>query len=159
MTARRPDALTDALLRLTLPLADPPGGELPSADEMAALGEGTLSPAEEAELLRRVDGSAAARAELRALYPARFKALFEAAEAAPAGGAPPSAKVLRFPTRWGPATSVAVGRAAAAAAAVFLAPLDPPEGAQLSVGVSALERGAAPGDVSVVAPGQAVDVY
>lgn len=127
------DGLTDALLRWTTPQDDPASGRLPTADEVAALGERRLKETQELELVRIIQASAAGRDELRALYPDRYAEFFVDA-------APPPAKVLRFPSPR--AMRMATGiTAAAAAAAIAFTPLSPPDDITLGITTSDTERG------------------
>lgn len=117
------DARVHQLLERLVPLLEPPAGELPDAERVAALAEGRLPQREASELIEEIRKSPAARVELRALYPERYLMLLGDAPVASTG------RVLAFPQaavrRW-----VAVGVALAAAAAlVFLVPSAPPSDA------------------------------
>lgn len=98
------------LFERLVPALEPPAGDLPDAERVAALVEGRLSPSQAHDLMEEIRRSPAARVELRALDPARYAALM--------GEVPPTtqARVLAFPSRrW-----AVVGAALAAAAALVL---------------------------------------
>ncbi len=135
------DLNSHALLERLVPALEPPSGDLPDAERVAALAEGRLSPRQAHDLIEEIRRSPAARVELRALYPERFAVLL--GEVRPAT----SARVLAFPVRrW-----VAAGAALAAAAAVVVllpASLPSGSGAELQARSEAVRSGgtAEPGD-------------
>ncbi|MEZ4467080.1 MAG: hypothetical protein R3F43_22185 [bacterium] len=137
----REGAVHDLFERL-LPALDPPAGPLPDAEGVAALIEGRLGPAEQARLLDAIRQSPAARVELRALAPERYRSLLGEEVTTTAPG-----KVLTFPGR---RIALAVaGAALAAAAALVLLPAAPPEGAGVAVSAQSAIRShgvAEPGD-------------
>lgn len=140
----RDDQAAEAFMQIFMPLASPPEGELPDADEVTALVEGRLLPDEVAQLIRRIDGSAAARSELAALSPRIFARHF-----------PEKRPPLH---RWSkPRKVLAFGALAALAAAVvaaFVVPYAAPEGASLSVQARPMERGAPKPDGQTMRPTQ-----
>jgi hypothetical protein len=159
----RPQAVetTDVLLQRWLPLFDAPAGELPDPELVAALGEGLLTPAEEAEAVAAIRHSPAARIELRDVYPEVFARHFgheiPRAESASEGGA----KVLAFPARRRVAAISTLAVAAAAAIALFAIPPSPPESSDLT-----MLRGVRSGDTVrggeaeaiAIAPGEKIDL-
>ena len=117
----------DRALGALVPLINPPEGVLPDPEQVAALGEDRLPPAEVKALVALIRQSPAARVEFRALYPQRFAALFETPE--PAVG---EAKVFSFRRLSGPAIG-GITLAVAAAAAILLVPCQAPVDGRISV--------------------------
>ncbi len=158
----RPHAVetTDVLLQRWVPLFDTPAGDLPDPELVAALGEGLLTPAEEAGALAAIRRSPAARVELRDLYPEVFARHF-GHEIPKAEAAAEGAKVLAFPARRRVAVISGLALAAAAAVALFAVPPGPPESSDLTMlrGVRAGDtvRGGEAEAISI-APGEKIDL-
>lgn len=137
----------DALMKL-FPVFEPPSGDLPNAEDLAAFSEGLLLPDEEIQMRDLITNSPAARAELRHLYPRLFVAMFkpESIEERDneAVKAPAAAQVLPFPKRRRGLRYAAVGGLlAAAAAAIFLfMPTAPADGASMTIAPLAKTRAA-----------------
>lgn len=128
------DRAARELFARLVPLIDPPEGDLLDEELVAALAEGRLLPAEEARVVAFIRSSPAARVELRDLYPEAYQRLIE-----------PPAAPARPPRRWPRRVFLGVlATAAAAAAAVFLVPVGPPDGATLDLQVVRARRSAPP---------------
>lgn len=118
LTINAADHAAHRALEHMVPVLDPPDGELPDAEELAAFAEGRLAERDAERLRSAIAASPAARVELRALYPQTYARLFEATPVEVGA----EVIALRRPAIW-------VGGVAAAAALFLfvLRPLGPPE--------------------------------